>query len=197
MNIGIDIDGVLTDLERMTIDFGTRMCVEENCPINIKLSEYFETKKFNWTEEQSEKFWNKYVVGYVTESNPREFAQEVIAKLQEEGNKIYLITARDESGMPPEYYGQMQQLTKQWLNAQNIKYEKLIFAKNEEKLPQCLENKIDVMIEDSPDNIKNISSKIKVIRFDCQYNKEANGENIITAYSWYHIYRIIKEMEGK
>ena len=196
MNIGIDIDGVLTDLEGMAIDFGTKMCVEENWPININLSEYYETKKFNWTEEQEEKFWNKYLVKYVTESNPRAFSQEVIEKLQQEGNKIYIITARDETGMPLEYYGRMQQLTKQWLNAQNIKYEKLIFAKNEEKLPQCLENKIDVMIEDSPENIKNISSKIKVIKFDCQYNKKSEGENIITAYSWYHIYQIIKEMKG-
>ena len=53
------------------------------------------------------------------------------------------------------------------------------------------------MIEDSPTNIQNISSKIKVIKFDCQYNKNVNNENITTAYSWYHIYRIIKEMEGE
>ena len=53
------------------------------------------------------------------------------------------------------------------------------------------------MIEDSPINIKNISSKIKVIKFDCQYNKDINGENIITAYSWYHIYDIIKKLNTK
>ena len=35
MNIGVDIDGVLTDLERMALDFGTKMCVEENIPIEI------------------------------------------------------------------------------------------------------------------------------------------------------------------
>ena len=197
MNIGIDIDGVLTDLERMTLDFGTKMCVEENSTININPSEYYETNQFNWTEEQAEKFWNKYLVKYVTESSPRAFAPEIIKKLQQEGNQIYIITARNEYGMPPEHYGQMQQLTKQWLNSQNIKYEKLIFAPDPEKLSQCIKNKIDVMIEDSPYNIQNISSKIKVIKFDCQYNKEVNNENVITAYSWYHIYRIIKEMEGK
>ena len=196
MNIGIDIDGVLTDLERVIIDFGSKMCVEDHLSININPNEYYENKVFGWTEEQTEKFWNKYLVEYVTQSNPREFAEEVITKMQQEGNKIYFITARDEFGMPPEYYGKMQQLTKQWLSSQNIKYEKLIFARNEEKLPQCLENNVDVMIEDSPQNIKNISSKIKVIKFDCQYNKEVTGENIITAYSWYHIYRIIKEMKG-
>lgn len=196
MNIGIDIDGVLTDLERMALDYGTKMCVEEGIPIDIDLNKYYENERFKFTEEQEERFWNKYLVEYVAESSPRKFAPEIINKLQEEGNKIYLITARDESGMPPEHYGKMQELTKQWLQKHNIEYEKLIFASNEEKIHKCVENNVDVMIEDCPGNIKDISKKIKVIKFDCQYNKQTNGENIITAYSWYHIYKIIQEMCG-
>lgn len=197
MNIGIDIDGVLTDLERLYLDYGCKMCVEEKIPINIKIGKYDETETFNWTEEQSEKFWNKYLVQYATKSTARTFSSEVIEKLQQEGNKIYIITARNESGLPDDYYGKMQQLTKQWLENQNIKYEKLIFAKDEEKVEKCLENNVSVMIEDSPNNIKNISKQIKVIKFDTQYNKNTNGENIITAYSWYHIYKIIEEMKGE
>ena len=114
-------------------------------------------------------------------------------KLRKEENKIYIITARDESGMPEEYYGKMQQLTKEWLNKHEIEYDKLIFAKDEEKLQKCIENNVEIMIEDSPNNIKDISTKIKVIKFDCQYNKNVQGENIITAYSWYHIYDIINK----
>ena len=41
------------------------------------------------------------------------------------GNKIFIITARNESGMPPEYEGKMQELTKKWLLDNNIKYKKL------------------------------------------------------------------------
>ena len=193
MNIGIDIDGVLTDLERATIDYGTKLCVDENWPITLNLNEYWDTKAFNWTEEQSEKFWNKYLVKYIIESPARAFAQEILEKLQKEGHKIYFITARNESGLPHEYYGKMQQLTKEWLEKQNIKYEKIIFSEDSKKMEHCLENKIDVMIEDSPSNIENISTKMKVIKFDCQYNKNVNNQNIITAYSWYHIYKIIKE----
>ena len=91
----------------------------------------------------------------------------------------------------------MQELTKEWLKSKNIKYEKLIFAKDEEKLQQCLNNDVTVMIEDSPKNIQNISQKIKVIKFDCQYNKDVNNENITIAYSWYHIYSIIKNWKEK
>ena len=193
MNIGIDIDGGLTDLETATIDFGTKMCIEKNWTITMDLSKYLEVEAFGWTSEQADKFWNKYLVEYVTQSPARRFAKEIISKLREEGNNIYIITARDESGMPPEYYGKMQQLTREWLERYEIEYDKLIFAKDSEKLEKCLENNVDIMIEDSPRNIRNISSKVKVIKFDCQYNKDVIGSNIINAYSWYHIYRIIKE----
>ena len=86
----------------------------------------------------------------------------------------------------------MQEMTKKWLVENNINYDEIIFAKDNEKLEQCLKNNIDVMIEDSPTNINSISQKIPVIKYDCQYNKDVNGENVITAYTWYHIYEIIK-----
>ena len=193
MNIGIDIDGVLTDLEKAIIDFGTKMSVEEKWPIKIDVSKYWEVEALEWTQEQADKFWNKYLVEYVVESKPRMFSEEIIEMLKKEENNIYIITARNEYGMPPEYYGKMQELTREWLKNQDIKYDKLIFARDSEKLHQCIENNVEIMIEASPNNIEDISKKIKVIKFDCQYNKQVNGENIITAYSWYHIYDIIKK----
>ena len=195
MNIGIDIDGVLTDMEREVTDYATKMCVEEGLPIKVDVTQYYETDSFNWTQEQSDRFWNKYLVPYVVESNARRYAKEIIKKLRQEENKVYIITARDESGMPTEYYGKMQQLTKEWLKKYEIEYDKLIFTKDKEKLQRCIENNVDVMIEDSPSNIENISTKINVIKFDCQYNRNMEGKNIITAYSWYHIYDIIKKIK--
>ena len=197
MKIGIDIDGVLVNLERYLIDYGTKMSVEKQWTINLKLNEYLEVKKFSWTDEQEEEFWNKYLENYVLKTAPREFAKEVIDKLRKEGNKIYIITARNEEGLPPETYGRMQEFTIKWLQDNQIEYDEIIFASDTEKLEQCLKNDINIMIEDSPNNILNISSKIKVIKYDCQYNKNIEGENIITAYSWYHIYNIIKELRGE
>ncbi len=197
MKIGIDIDGVLIDLERYVIDYGTKMCVEKQWKINLKLDEYFEKERFFWTDEQEEEFWNTYLEDYVLKTNPREFSKEVIEKLRKENNKIYIITARNEEGLPPESYGRMQEFTKKWLLDNGIEYDELIFASDAEKLEQCIKNDIDIMIEDYPNNILNISNKINVIKYDCQYNKDVKGENIITAYSWYHIYNIIKELKGE
>ena len=197
MKIGIDIDGVLIDLERYVIDYGTKMCVEKQWKINLKLDEYFEKERFFWTDEQEEEFWNTYLEDYVLKTNPREFSKEVIEKLRKENNKIYIITARNEEGLPPESYGRMQEFTKKWLLDNGIEYDELIFASDAEKLEQCIKNDIDIMIEDYPNNILNISNKINVIKYDCQYNKDVKGKNIITAYSWYHIYNIIKELKGE
>ena len=198
MNIGIDIDGVLLDLERFAIDYGTKFCIEENLDIKINIQEYWEGLKFNWTEEQENKFWNKYIIKYFKQYQPREFASEIIKKLKKEGNKIYIITARNEEGLPPEEYGKSQEITKTWLNENNIEYDKLIFVPDSEKLEQCLKNNVEIMIEDSPTNIKNISEKIPVIKYNCSYNENILGKNIITTYSWYQIYDIInKKMKGE
>ena len=198
MNIGIDIDGVLLDLERFAIDYGTKFCIEENLDIKINIQEYWEKLKFSWTEEQENKFWNKYIIKYFKQYQPREFASEIIKKLKKEGNKIYIITARNEEGLPQEEYGKSQEITKTWLNENNIEYDKLIFTPDSEKLEQCLKNNVEIMIEDSPTNIKNISEKIPVIKYNCSYNENILGKNIIRTYSWYQIYDIInKKMKGE
>ena len=194
MNIGIDVDGVLVDLETKMLTYGTKFSVENNLNIEVKPEEYWETKKFNWLANQEQEFWNKYLVKYVRESEAREFASEVIEKLMQEGNNIYIITARNEYGMPKEYYGKMQEFTKEWLDKNKIKYDKLIFKSDKEKLQCCLDNKVDIMIEDSPSNILDISKKVKVIKYDCPYNQEVQNSNIIKAYSWYHIYDIINKL---
>lgn len=192
MRIGIDIDGVLTDIERFIADYGTKYCIENNLQINIKEGEYDEFKTFNWTEEQGIKFWNEYIVYYATKYPARDFAAEVIKKLKEEGHEIYIVTARNDYGVPKEYNGKMRDFVTQWLKNNNIYYDKIIYTE-ESKLPYCVGNYIEVMIEDWDKNVKEISTKIPVLCFDCGYNKNVEGKNITRVYSWYDIYSKIIE----
>ena len=190
MRIGIDLDGVITDIARFVADYGTKFCYENNIEFKLNAGEYDEAKALGISYEDAEKFWNKYLPYYAMKYNAREFAREVIAKLKET-NEIYIITARNEDGLPPESYGHMQEMVVNWLKHQNIAYDKIIFTKGS-KLPYCLENNIDVMIEDSPRNILDISSKVPVLCFDNQYNEKMEGENITRVYSWYDI---LKKLE--
>ena len=194
MRIGIDIDGVLTDIEKFLADYGSKYCVENNLPVNIKEIEYDEFKTFNWTEEQGIKFWNEYIIYYATKYPARAFTSEVIKKLKEEGHEIYITTARNDYGVPKEYIGKMRgEIVAKWLEENEIPYDKIIYTEGS-KLPYIVGNYIELMIEDSPENIKEISSKVPTFCYNCLYNKDVEGENITRVYSWYDIYDKIKKM---
>lgn len=57
----------------------------------------------------------------------------------------------------------------------------------ESKKFACVENRIDVMIDDEPININAIASVSKVICFDASYNRECAGKNIMRATSFEEI----------
>lgn len=195
MRIGIDIDGVLTDIERFMIDYGTKFCAENNIKESITLGEYEDTKMFNCDEEQVVMFWRENIINYFENYPVRDFAKEIIKKLKDDGNEIYIVTARDDYGVPPEFIGKIKEITKEWLDKNGIYYDKLIFTGGS-KLPYCIGNYIEVMVEDSPDNIKEISSKIPVICYNNYWNEKIKeNKNIIRAYSWYQVYDKLKEMK--
>lgn len=191
MRIGIDIDGVLTNIERFIVDYGTKFCIENNLPIEIETGYYDESKAFHWTEEQTLKFWNEYIVYYATKYPVRDFASEVIHKLKEEGHEIYIVTARNEYGLTDEYYGKMRELVDAWLKDNDICYDKIIYTEGS-KLPYCVGNYVELLIEDNPEQVKNVAEKLPVFCFDNQYNKNVEGKNITRVFSWYDVYNKIK-----
>lgn len=194
MNIGIDIDGVIADISRFIIDFGTKFRYENNITTKICENEYDEAKALGLTDEQAENFWNEYLTYYASKYPVRDFTSEVIKKLRKQGHKIFIITARNEDGLPPETYGTMQTMVKNWLKENDIEYDGLEFTAGS-KLPYCTKDNIDVMIDDSPTNVLDISTKIPVLCFDNPYNKTLNGNNITRVYGWYEILYKIENKE--
>ena len=192
MRIGVDIDGVLTDMERFITDYGTKFCYENKLEYKIDISKY-DDKIMGFRENNDFKFWNTYLLNYAKSYPTRDFSKEVIKKLREDNHEIYIITSRDEYGLPEEAQGTMKQIVIKWLKDKEIEYDKLIFT-NKRKLSYCVENKVDVMIEDAPENILEISSKIPVFCFDCPYNSMINGNNITRVYSWYDVLNKIEKM---
>ena len=192
MRIGIDIDGVLTDVERFQLDYGSKYWFENNLGGFVNPNAYRVYELFGNDIELNKKFWNLHREIYGVNGNIREFASEVIKKLKEKGNEIYIITARYFTDEDSKQGEDTRKIVRDWLKNNGVIYDKLIFS-GEDKLQLCLDNKIDLMIDDSVENINNISKIIPVICFDARYNKECEGENITRCYSWYDIYsKIIK-----
>lgn len=196
MKIGIDIDGVLTDFEKFIYDYGTKFSVENEAGKIFNPNEYDENKVFGWSNITGNKFWSEYLEFYASKYPARKFASEVIHKLKEEGNQIYIITARCNNGLPAEYKTKMKQIVAKWLEDNKIEYDKIIFTEGD-KVFYCVGNYIDLMIEDSPKNVQEISKQIQVLCMNANYNVNIKINNVTRVYSWYDIYQKISSITNK
>ncbi len=199
MRIGIDIDGVITNIEQFVINYMSKYCVENNIEYKIDTTHYDYCKTFNISKEIELDFWKSYLEKYAIYEKARPFAAEMIEKLKKDGNEIYIITARWYTDRNDDIGNKMRETVKNWLYENKISYDKLIFSKghNERKMQEIEENKIDLMIEDNPNNINEIANNIPVICYDAGYNKDCNGNQIIRCYSWYDIYSKINNLKKK
>ncbi len=194
MIIGIDIDDTLTDirdeLKKAAIDYAKKL--GKNITNQDK---YVENKNngnnyqeiYGFTYEEL-KYFLKVIQEEITKNaQPREGVINAIKKLRQKGNKIYIITARDK-----EFHDDPYMLSKNWLDKNNIEYDKIIVnARDKAKI--CKEEKVDIFIDDQLANCIKVSNEgIKVIRIT-EY-KENHG-NIVNKSNWEDIYKYIEESE--
>lgn len=190
MNIGIDIDGVLTNDDDYILDCATKFCYENNLTFFDNPYNY-ETRKFDWDKHTLNKYREQYFWDYVNNEPPRKFAQEIIKKLKDEGHNIYIITSRHLSYNKGVKGDLMRSSIIKWLNKHNIYYDKIFFSTD--KTVQIQELNLDIMIEDSPLTIPTFANYVHVLCFDCRYNRDLNCSNMTRVFSWYDIYTKIQE----
>lgn len=192
MRIGIDIDGVLTNDDDYILDHVSKYAYENN--IDGIINGYgYEYEKLNWDEDTILKYREKYFYEYVDNEPARRYSGEVINKLRKDGHEIFIITGRYKSFEDSNEGKIMREKIRKFLKNNNIPYDKLIFAEVP-KIKELKENKIDIMIEDSPTTIPLINDIVHVFCYDVRYNKDVNVDNMTRVFSWYDIYMKIKNM---
>lgn len=189
MKIGIDIDNTITD----TLPLLKKYCKKYNDEVvkrKLKMNEkgYITSNLYDWTKEEENGFFQKYMDEVRMNAKLKLYAKEVINSLKQE-HEIYIITARKTRSDKDVY-----ELSKDYLDKNEITYDVLV-VECENKLEYCLENKIDVMIDDEPQNINAISKKLPVIALKGIMNEECSGKNIIKVDNWKEVYQIINRME--
>jgi len=193
MRIGIDIDDTLTDIK----DKLTNAAVEyakslnkykEN--IDLEINDKYNDgniyqKMFGFSYEELKHFLGPIQEEITNNAVPRKECVNIIKKLHNEGNEIYIITARDE-----EFHKNPYMQSEIWLKENNIYFDKLIVnARDKKKV--CLEENIDVLIDDSISNCKNvITGGIPAIMIS---NKDSIDNNIKCFQNWKQIYNYINE----
>ena len=203
MNIGIDIDGVLTDVRKFVIEEGSKYCKEHNKGELINPDVYEMKEMFGWNLATIFNFWRKNIFKYAKENPVIDGASENIKKLKEDGHKIYIITARWLASTKKhrilrhveKISNKMKETVINWLSENNVIYDEIIFSKDD-KSKYIKKNNIDIMIEDAPDNVKELSELTKVICYDWVYNRGIENENIYRCSNWDEIYKVISELSN-
>jgi len=200
MNIGIDVDGVLTDIHNFNLRHAppyfkenyNRNVVDENC--------YDIRDMFKCPDDEFEAYWKEYLLKYVTTEPARSGVKETIRKLREDGHNIFIITKRVFTCSNGFLGKLMRFILRNWLWFYKVYHDEIVFCDNDipdSKKDACIAKHIDLMVDDEPVNINTIAPVTKVICFDTSYNHDCDGKNIIRAYNWEDVYKIIKDTSAQ
>ena len=195
MRIGIDIDNCISNFDDTLLKEYLKHDKElRNTGIINKNPEYLRKGMFDWTEEEESSFYHANIEDFAIKLRPIEDSVCYIRKLKEDGHEIYNITGRNNGE-----YINPKELTTQWLDKYNIVYDKLIFTNAYDKHAKtevCLENNIDLMIEDSTRiSLDLINNGIKVYTMNTRYNQKEQTLDRVS--KWKEIYEKISKLNKK
>lgn len=173
MRIGVDVDGVLTDLEAYQLKYGKKYFKDAK---DIDETGYDICDIFHCTKEEADAFWTKYIWEYCLSEPVRPGMKELLQKLNDEKNEIFIITGRahtTENGIMGDLFRKMLIC---WLKKNNIPYQGIYYCNEgnspEEKYDICKRLGIDVMIEDKKENVERIKDAAGVL---CIASKNNQG----------------------
>lgn len=195
-NLGVDIDGVITNIQDYSFEYGAKFAYEKGYNLEeMRKDSYDSAALFNWNKEVDNEFWHFILEQYSKDERPRQLASEVMHKLKEDGWKIFLITARGSMKEDDKQEKKIERILENWLEEHNIPYDVLDFA-GSDKREALKHHEIDIMIEDSPKNIEQLRHICPIIVFDAMYNKECVGKGLVRVNSWYEILYYLREISN-
>lgn len=186
MNIGIDIDDTIIE----TAEFVTPRLSEFLSPNkDASKNNPFPSDPRLAADKDREMIFNKEAFEKImSEIPPKPDAKKIIGKLKAEGHKIIIITARDESVYKGAFEFSSCQLKKL-----GIEYDKLFCSFDKRKI--CAEEKIDLFIDDSVENLQMVKGAVKkVLLFNSKANKKQEC-GFTRVSSWKEIYDFINSVK--
>ncbi len=194
MKIGIDIDNVISNFNEVLLNEFLNHDKELRNTGIINNDVYITRGMFDWSKEELDEFYYNNIERIAESLDVLENAPEYIRKLKEEENEIYIISGRDNGE-----YSDPYKMTFDWLNKYNIVYDKLILSNaynSLEKAKICLENDIDIMIDDSTRILLEVDNRgITALLMDTPYNRKENG--LKRVHNWKEIYEFITSFKNK
>lgn len=181
LNIAIDIDDTIMN----TFDY-LMPCVAEYFNADIAYLKENNISYCNLPEEWQKdeiSFAQKYYDKVIEDTPPKADVTKYLSKIKQMGHSIFIITARNK-----DLYTDPYQTTTKQLQKSQICYDKLICSFDKAKA--CIEEKIDLFIDDSPHNCMAVKNAgIPVLLFDSKHNQ--NAIDFERVYNWKDVYEYI------
>lgn len=195
MKIGVDCDGVLTNLSAYIFIRGEHYFGHKA----IDTGAYNVSDIFQCSKKEEFRFLLRYFFPYCKNWLPRAGAVETLRKLHSDGHKLYEITARmfvTEKNLLGWY---SRRVFLGWIKQHGFRFEDIYYCAEkhapEDKLAGCRKYSVDLMIDDKPDVVLYLANQgIKVLLFDTLYNQGIDHQNIIRVRDWDDIEKKIIDM---
>lgn len=181
MNLGFDIDGVISDFVRTFLRL-----VKKHYDLTIKETDIY-CHELDLVLGISKEERNQLIRETLQEDlalNP--YAKETLEKLYSEGHQIFILTARPRD---------LVNVTKNWLKKRGISYSHLIQLNEGEK--HLAEVKLDLVVEDNLEDAIGWSRKVKsILIYDRPWNRSFNVRNLFKrVHNWNEILKEIEQLK--
>ncbi len=184
MNIAVDIDDTITNTYETLLPL---IAIHYNLDLKKlwkTLPSYKELSKL----PDYDKFIKDHYHILANIVDVKKDAIEVLRQLRLEGNKIYIITARN-----TEEYGNPYKISYDFLTKKGIPFDKLI-TNVDNKGMKCISEGIDVFLDDSTKNCKSaLKYNINTYQFKTQF--VSGDPNIKKINSWNDFYKAIHKLK--
>ena len=179
MVIAVDLDGVVFDTEDY---YRTYAHLYDIYVVKSGIKNKSEMNVFDrhgWSKENANDFYGKYTEEVLLSAPIKPGAKFVLDKLKQMGHKLVCVTLRG-------YYRECEiSITEQRLKQAGIEFDKIIYSQLD-KVQACLDEKVEVMVEDSHTNIARLSKHgIKCLHMKGAGLKDAeSNENVVVVQNW-------------
>ena len=185
MTIGIDIDDVITSTIELVAEYAKKHFGSNDSELIRKIL-HSKTIEGNLLT-----FYKKYLIEMMENYQLKENSKEVIDRLKDKGYKIILITAR---GYTPQEG--IRETTTNYLSNNDIYYDEIVFGAMDKSII-CKEKNIDILIDDSIDNLESIrDTKTTPILFNSEINQSIDTD-FTRVFNWLELEKYIENFISK
>ncbi|QYR22558.1 hypothetical protein KZ483_06220 [Paenibacillus sp. sptzw28] len=184
MHIAVDLDNTVLDATTAHLHFYNEASGLSFTPEDV--NDFYLYRLYGWNQAERDAVYTQYGHDIHWNSSPLPMAAEILQQLFNQ-HKISIITAR------PLIF---RDVTIEWLKQHKIHYHNITLTEN--KLQECINCQVDVLIDDGPHYAEEFALANKhVILYEQPYNLSVTNDLVFRASNWTEVKKHIEYLELK